>query len=418
MCSFSYVCVFSEMSGPSKTKTAKKSKEIVAEQAVLPPRVVEKFDTSLPLDNSVFRRVGNWSADSTAADVFPVGELMEYSNPSSSFKEEDVLLEAELIKLREAAKVHRNVRKYAQSYIRPGMTMVEICSRLEAKTLELVKTNADWSNYLDRGYGFPTGCSLNHVAAHYSPNYGDKTVLTANDICKLDFGVHVGGRIVDCAFTIAFDPIFDPLIAATQSATNAGLRAAGIDARLGEIGSIIQETIESYEFVDKAGKSVAIKPCKNLNGHSMEPYRIHGGQSIPIVARSDFADDKMKEGTFYAIETFATTGKGYVVEDGECSHYMRVWDAPTAVPKLAHKGARQLLDAIDKQFYTLPFCRRWLDDIGQARHLMPLKCLVDSGLVQDYPPLVDVKGSFTSQMEHTIVLKHSGKEIVSRGDDF
>jgi len=29
------------------------------------------------------------------------------------------------------------------------------------------------------------------VAAHYTPNYGDKTVLTYNDVCKLDFGVQV-----------------------------------------------------------------------------------------------------------------------------------------------------------------------------------------------------------------------------------
>ena len=31
----------------------------------------------------------------------------------------------------------------------------------------------------------------------------------------------------------------------------------------------------------------------------------------------------MKEGEIYAIETFGTTGKGYVREDGECSHYMK-----------------------------------------------------------------------------------------------
>lgn len=31
---------------------------------------------------------------------------------------------------------------------------------------------------LARGIGFPTGCSLNHVAAHYTPNSGDDTVLS------------------------------------------------------------------------------------------------------------------------------------------------------------------------------------------------------------------------------------------------
>ena len=32
----------------------------------------------------------------------------------------------------------------------------------------------------------------------------------------------------------------------------------------------------------------------------------------------------MEEGEFYAIETFGTTGRGWVVEEGECSHYMKV----------------------------------------------------------------------------------------------
>lgn len=37
---------------------------------------------------------------------------------------------------------------------------------------ELVRENG-----LKAGIAFPTGCSLNHVAAHYTPNNGDDTVL-------------------------------------------------------------------------------------------------------------------------------------------------------------------------------------------------------------------------------------------------
>ena len=412
------------VTGGKKKSNKKKSTPVKPEEPV--PVAGEIF--SIPeQDNSVFRRVGNWKASEQSLQSCPpkilvrhspVGEIQEYSNARRTPENEkrESLVEDDLKDIRKAAEVHRNVRKYAQSYIRPGMTMLDICQRLEKKTLELVGTKSDWSNYLECGYGFPTGCSLNHVAAHYTPNYGDKTVLTANDICKLDFGVHVNGRIVDSAFTIAFDPIFDPLIQCTQEATNAGVRAAGIDARFGDIGEIIQETIESFEFIDKNGKTIPIKPCRNLNGHSIERYHIHGGQSVPIVKKSDFANERMKENTCYAIETFASTGKGFVIEDGECSHYMKVFDADN-VP-LRMKGAKQLLQAIDKQFSTLPFCRRWLDDIGQTRHIMTLKNLVDNGLVQDYPPLVDVKGSFTSQMEHTIFLRPTCKEVVSRGDDF
>lgn len=32
------------------------------------------------------------------------------------------------------------------------------------------------------------------------------------------------GRIVDCAFTVAFNPQFDPLLEASREATNTGIR--------------------------------------------------------------------------------------------------------------------------------------------------------------------------------------------------
>jgi methionyl aminopeptidase len=67
-----------------------------------------------------------------------------------------------------------------------------------------------------------------------------------------------------------------------------------------------------------------VKSIRNLNGHSIGPYHIHAGKSVPIVKGGDTT--KMEEGEFYAIETFGSTGKGYVNEDLECSHYMKNYD--------------------------------------------------------------------------------------------
>ena len=50
------------------------------------------------------------------------------------------------------------------------------------------------------------------------------------------------------------------------------------------------------------------------------------------------------------------TGKGYVHEDLECSHYMKthgVGHVPLRLPK-----AKQLLGTIDRNFGTLAFCKR------------------------------------------------------------
>jgi methionyl aminopeptidase len=69
---------------------------------------------------------------------------------------------------------------------------------------------------------------------------------------------------------------------AAKEATNTGIRLAGIDARLCEIGEAIQETMESYE-VEIKGKTYQVKSIKNLSGHSIAPYHIHAGKSVPIV---------------------------------------------------------------------------------------------------------------------------------------
>ena len=44
----------------------------------------------------------------------------------------------------------------------------------------------------------------------------------------------------------------------------------------------------------------------------MDRYKIHGKKSVPLYKdeNPETANIKMEEGEFYAIETFATTGKG------------------------------------------------------------------------------------------------------------
>ena len=51
---------------------------------------------------------------------------------------------------------------------------------------------------------------------------GDQTVLQYDDVMKLDFGTQINGRIIDSAFTVHFNPRYDPLVAAVREATNTG----------------------------------------------------------------------------------------------------------------------------------------------------------------------------------------------------
>lgn len=58
----------------------------------------------------------------------------------------------------------------------------------------------------------------------------------------------------------------------------------------------------------------------------MQRFRIHAGKSVPIVKNGDTT--RMEEGEQFAIETFGSTGKGYVNNDVDCSHYMVDFNAP------------------------------------------------------------------------------------------
>ena len=132
--------------------------------------------------------------------------------------------------------------------------------------------------------------------------------------CAADFGTHVSGHIIDSAFTVAFNPKFDPLLTAVREATTtgaalhmdmssrwrqpyellvhhcpqnhriactassptdvqpqlgigrkcehrgcAGVREAGIDVRLCDVGAAVQEVMESHE-VELDGKTFQVLP--------------------------------------------------------------------------------------------------------------------------------------------------------------
>uniref|UniRef100_A0A915HPY0 Methionine aminopeptidase 2 n=1 Tax=Romanomermis culicivorax TaxID=13658 RepID=A0A915HPY0_ROMCU len=311
-----------------------------------------------------------------AAD-YPVGQILEYPAVQDGTtavnritNEEKKALDSSYLEIyqdfRRAAEAHRQNRKWVKSWIKPGMTMIDICERLESCSRKLINEDE-----LKAGLAFPTGCSLNHVAAHYTPNAGDPTVLQYDDVCKIDFGLHVNGRIIDCAFTVHFNPKYDKLVEAVKDATNTGIKTAGIDVRLCDVGEAIEEVMTSYE-VDLDGKTYRVKPIRNLNGHSIGPYRIHAGKTVPIVKGGE--ETKMEENEFYAIETFGSTGKGYVHDDMECSHYMKDYYAGHVPLRL--KSSKMLLNTINKHFGTLAFCRRWLDRLGETKYLMALKVRV------------------------------------------
>lgn len=206
------------------------------------------------------------------------GEVNASRHSSEEKRARERASEAQVQDLRLAAEVHRQVRTWAQSWIKPGIPLMLLTDRIEKKLNTLIEKDG-----LHRGQAFPTGCSINHVAAHYTPNSGDeKVVLQYDDVMKVDFGTQVNGHIVDCAWTVAFNPMYDPLLQAVKEATYEGIRQAGIDVRLCDIGAAIEEVMQSHE-VEINGTVYPVRSIRNLSGHNIAPYIIHSGKSVPIV---------------------------------------------------------------------------------------------------------------------------------------
>jgi methionyl aminopeptidase len=237
-------------------------------------------------------------------------------------------------------------------------------------------------------------------------------VLEADDIMKVDFGVNINGHVIDSAWTVCFDDKWAPLLAAAREATNVGVRTAGIDVRLCDIGTAIQEVFDAAAF-DINGKHYDVKPVANLNGHLLKPYTIHAGKSIPLVGGG--SAERMEEGELYACETFGTTGKGRVQHQGDhVSHFMVNPSPP--VPRTPQQ--RKLLKTLQDNFSTLAFCQRFIEYIGEKKYQINLRQLSEIKAVIDYPALADVKGSYVAQFEHTFILLPTHKEVLSRGDDY
>ena len=386
-------------------------------------------------DNSHLRLIGNWqekpnytqtnpptkSIDEqyNCLDDYPIGTIMEYPSnniwrsTSEEKKELEKYYKYKIESMRKAGECHKQIRKYAQTIIKPGIKLIDMVQKIE-NMLRFI-TN---QHLTECGQAFPTGCSLNNVAAHYTPNKGDETILKYEDVMKLDFGTQMNGYIIDCAFTVAFDPTYDNLLKASKEATQEGVKNAGIDVRLGELGGIIGEILSSYE-VEIKRKTHKIKAIKDLCGHTMERFKIHGGKSVPLYRddSSETSNIKMEEGELYAIETFATTGSGTTHEKHPWSHFMKNPDVFNNV-KIKAGQPKALFKYIDEHFSTMAFCPRWLEESGYTGIDKSLKYLCDHNLVEPYPPLADIEGCYTSQFEHSFMLKPTCKEIFSMDDDY
>ena len=285
---------------------------------------------------------------------------------------------SELGPWREACRIAGLARELGASLAVPGASRREIAEQIEA----FIRSNGGEP-------AFPANLSRNVEAAHFTPDPADDVRLTAGDLLKVDVGAHIEGAIADTAVTVEVGggARHENLRRAVREAVEAGIA----EVRAGVAVDTISRAIEG------AIHARGLKPVHNLTGHTIERYLLHAGKSIPNA--SGMSHQHLAEGEIVAIEPFATNGAGSI-ENGPFGNIVRFRADPgPADPELARMFAR---------FRTLPFTSRWVDDASRAS----LKR--NRRLLQTYPVFVETGGGLVAQAEHTVLVRPSDGEVLTR----
>jgi methionyl aminopeptidase len=282
---------------------------------------------------------------------------------------------------REAGVIAAKILREGAKEIRIGASYLEIVDSIESRV----------SNE-GAALAFPLNLSLNEDAAHDTASPGDPRILARGDVAKLDLGVQVDGYIADTATTIDLG-VNSLLVEASKQALEAAISLIRPGVTAGDLGKAVQSTIESRGY----------RPIANLTGHGLDKYVLHRSPTIPNVGINGGV--VLEEGMVFAIEPFATTGSGHVMEKTRKEIYSQISPKPVRIP-----AGRAILEQI-RERHGLPFSRRWLKE---RKMDLALPTLIRSQVLHVYPVLSDIPGSLVSQAEHTIIVTADGCIVTTR----
>ncbi|HEU5488503.1 MAG TPA: type II methionyl aminopeptidase [Candidatus Nitrosotalea sp.] len=277
-----------------------------------------------------------------------------------------------------AGKIASEVRENARRKNHVGSTLEEICNSIEK---EIISKGGKCA--------FPVNVSLNEIAAHYTAEPNDKIIVKDTDLLKIDLGVQINGHIADTAVTVCYEPKYDFLVQAAESALREAMSIIRVGTKSSDVGKIIENTTKQMGGI----------PIANLSGHSLEQYTIHAGKSVPNIWSIGSFSFQSTEA--YACEPFVTTpdGSGFVREGKVRNIFSLVTRKRTK-----DEDANKMIDFIWQKFNMLPFALRWFIpeyDEKTARDL--LEKLIKNKIVRSYPILVEANEQRVAQAEHTFI---------------
>lgn len=282
-------------------------------------------------------------------------------------------------KILKAGKIASEIKSWIKPKIKKDVPLLEIAELIEKKIYELGGLPA-----------FPVNLSIDEHAAHYTPSHDDEK--TAHGLLKVDFGVEIDGWIADNSFSVDLEnsKINKELIEASKNALKEAEEILSPEISFGEIGRVIEKTIQRHGF----------NPVANLSGHSMEQYDLHAGANVPNIGNN--SENIFDEG-LYAIEPFATNGKGIVHDGKKGNIFVLKKDKNTR-----DSMGREILEFIKDNYGFMPFASRWIVKEFGVRAILSLNQLENEGILHHYSILTEEKGKLVSQAENTFLITRDG----------
>ena len=151
----------------------------------------------------------------------------------------------EIAQMRDAGRVAAAVLEEVAKKVRPGVTTAELD---DVAVNEVGKRGAVASFKGYRGFPAAICTSVNEEVVHGIPG---NRVLKEGEIISLDFGAQLDGFHGDAAVTLGVGRISSEaqrIIDAAKGALEAGIAAARIGARLGDVSAAIQSHAETRSF--------------------------------------------------------------------------------------------------------------------------------------------------------------------------
>jgi methionyl aminopeptidase len=287
---------------------------------------------------------------------------------------------------RKAGRIAKECREWAVANVRPGVPIRTVLETIE----DMIRARGAEP-------GFPAQSSRNSIAAHYCSPPDDEERYAEGDCVKVDIGVHVDGYVGDTAATVdlSTDGRWAALIAASANALAAAIAAVGDGVSVGDVGAAIERTIVAAGF----------QPVRNLTGHGLGRWKVHTPPQIPNYA--EHGGGRLRAGMVFAIEPFASTGRGFIRERGKAEVFMMV-----GAPRKAKGLDREVLKAVDS-WRGLPIARRYFRHLDREVVEDTISKLARQGSLMRYPPLVEEDGVMVAQTEHSLYLGEDGVEVLT-----